>query len=156
MDRCMASNSCNKRRQLTLRMITQSKYIQTEAEAKAISSNWVFLFLEDQSSSRKMTTSVLQTAINRSKVSWGTASVNTFWWSRKLENPEIILEVGWPCTETRLTCTDDKVGGVIVDHYASQGVHQGLFPDGHPSNFQSHHTGLKFGEQIAISVSFWC
>ena len=77
MDRCMASNSCNKRRQLTLRMITQSKYIQTEAEAKAISSNWVFLCMDDQSSSHKMTTSVLQTAINRSKVSWGTASMNT-------------------------------------------------------------------------------
>lgn len=62
-----------------------------------------------------MTTSVLKTAINRSKVSWGTATMNTFWWARKLENPEKILEVGWPCTETRLTCTDDKGGGVIVD-----------------------------------------
>lgn len=44
----MGSNSCNKRRQLTLRIITQSKHTQKEEEAKAISSNWPFLFPEDQ------------------------------------------------------------------------------------------------------------
>ena len=58
-------------------------------------------------------------------------------------------EIGVPEENPRSQVEIDQVVLMV-------GGSRGDFPDGHPSNYQLHSTGLIFDEQTGTGVSLWC